>query len=137
MLQPSTKEDSELIYQWTALDRYHRERNNPTWWLTGNGGLLSFVWTDEEGKVFFCRLDPNEKLLRISVQFAPEEVVSKRRLIRAMLKCWPILVQFAKSEKYEGMVFTSVSPLLVKFMSKLNFKEAEDSDYVFKFEAQS
>lgn len=138
MFTESTQQDIEVIQAWTSLDPYHKDRNDPFWWLTGEG-LLAFKWVDDDGTVFYLRGDDNENLFRISIQFGPEEVVSKKRLVIGMLNAWPMMVKFAQDRGYEGVVFTSVSPKLVQFMHKppFNYKQVEGTDdHVLVFEAR-
>jgi hypothetical protein len=118
-LELTTEADLQRISDWTQADEYHRENNFPSWWLTGNGAL-SFRLDDEEGPVVYVRLDDGE-MCRLHCQFAPQDVVNKKRLISGMIGIFPWLSYYAKSKGAKGMVFSSVSPKLVKFMKKLGF----------------
>jgi hypothetical protein len=130
-LLPSTEKDVGQIQQWTLADIYHNHQNNPEWWLTGNG-LLSFKAEDETGPVFYLRMDGGD-VCRLSVQFAPSDVVSKRRLIRAMLETLLKMIEVAKSVSSKGLVFDSSSPTLIKFMQRAGFKDTGNGSYVLLF----
>ena len=127
---PSNDEDIPQIRDWAAADIYHRGNNDPSWWLTGNG-LLAFVLHDEKGPVFYVRLDDGE-YARLSVQFAPVEVVPKRRLVRAMIQCLPTLIEITKQHGNKGLIFDSESPSLISFMEKFGFLKQNDS-YLLSF----
>ena len=129
IFKASTVDDVSQIQEWTDADVYHRGQHNPGWWITGNG-LLSFRVDDETGPLFYVRLDDGE-FCRLSVQFAPSNVVSKRRLIPAMLETLPKLIETAKGSK--GLIFDSVSPALIKFMGKMRFTKFENDSYLLLF----
>ena len=130
----TTQEDLDRISQWTEADEYHRENNLPSWWLTGQGNL-SFRLDDDEGPILYARLDDGE-MFRFHCQFAPQNVVSKRRLIVGIFGVFPLLVDYVKSKGAKGIVFSSVSPKLVRFMKKLKFEPSWEhhGDYELKFE---
>lgn len=133
--EASTEEDVNRIREWTDSDIYHRERNLPEWWLTGSG-LLSFALYDDKGPVFYVRIDTGAdgEYARLNVQFAPEEVVPKIRLAKAMIQTLPKLIEIAKKHGIEGFIFDSISPRLVIFMERLGFvKVAEDDCYLLLF----
>lgn len=128
---PSTDKDIEQIQLWTDADVYHRGQNNPSWWLTGNG-ILSFCLHDEQGPVFYVRVDEGE-YARLSVQFAPVDIVPKRRLVRAMLQTLPKIIEIAKSHGNKGIIFGSISPTLIGFMNKFGFKDVGDDNFQLSF----
>jgi hypothetical protein len=131
IFEPSTEQDLEQIQDWTDRDKHHRGQNNARWWLTGNG-LLSFALYDGKGAVFYVRMDGGE-YARLSVQFAPEEIVSKIRLTKAMLQTFPKLVDIARENGSKGMIFYSESPTLIGFMGKLGFKDQGDGNFKLTF----
>ena len=122
----STADDTSQIQQWTDADIYHRGQHNPGWWITGNG-LLSFCLHDDQGPCFYVRIDDGE-YASLSVQFAPEDVVSKRRLVHAILQALPKIIGIIKANGSKGLIFDSVSPSLVRFMEKVGFKQVQESD---------
>ena len=69
----------------------------------------------------------------MSTQFAPLEEVSKMRVAKAILKTFPNFIE-AIRPKFKGIIFSSVSPLLIGFMSKLGFNKTDGDDYVLMFE---
>jgi hypothetical protein len=134
---PSTADDLEQLGEWIAHDPYHFHLGQPEWWLTGvKGSLLAFCLMDERGPLTYVRLDEEGGYVRIHNQFAPDTVVSKRRLVVGMLACMEKLIEIFKlPPSKKGMIFNSVSPTLVAFMSKrLGFKPVEDDDYQLDFE---
>jgi hypothetical protein len=136
MLTPSTEQDLEQLTEWILHDPYHFHRGQPEWWLTGNDNLLAFCLSDDTGPLCYVRLDSEDGYVRIHTQFAPESVVSKKRLVVGMIGCMRKLIEFYKSSS-KGMIFNSVSPSLVAFMDKqLNFKSVGNDDYQLIFEGQ-
>jgi hypothetical protein len=140
-LVPSTEEDIKRISSWIENDPYHHECLNPFWWITGvEGSLLCFCLQDSEGPVCYVRLDEKnlDNLIRLHTQFASREEVSRSRLVDGMLKYIPVIISFARDRGALGIVFMSLSETLIAFMEKnYGFKEAEDDDYVLRFEVGS
>ena len=133
----SIGDDLPQLKEWIAIDPYHFHQGSPEWWLTGNG-LLAFTLLDERGPLCYVRLDEEGEYIRIHTQFAPEAVVSKRRLLVGMNQCMTKLIELYQST-HSGMVFNSISPSLISFMMKrFGFVLDKDDDYVLQFkEGQS
>jgi|SRR6266850_612253 len=135
-LIPITENHIPQIEEWIKADEWHK--NDPTWsaegLLTGNGAL-SFCLADDEGPTCFVILYDEGKMLRLSTQFAPEEIVSKRRLVTALLSTGiPGIIQFGKDKDYKGIVYESENESLINFMSKQGFKPVGGLDYALIFE---
>lgn len=131
----STSADVKQITEWTARDLYHTEEY-PEWWLTGNG-LLAFCLMDERGPLAYVRLNAEGEYVRIHTQFAPESIVSKRRLVVGMIECVRKLIEIYKADEKKGLIFGSISPTLVAFMDKhLGFKPVGISDHRLDFERE-
>ena len=133
---PSTLDDLEQLKEWTAHDPYHFHQDRPEWWLTGaEGSLLCFCLMDQKGPLTYVRLDDGD-YIRIHTQFAPESVVSKRRLVVGMIECVTKLIEVYKTSA-RGMIFNSVNPSLIAFMdNRLGFKSVGNNDYRLDFEEQ-
>ena len=128
--------DIPQIEEWIAKDPYHKHQGQSEWWLTGNG-LLAFCLQDDKGPLTYVRLDEEGEYVRIHTQFAPEEIVSKRRLVLGMVQCLTELVKIYQSQSKAGLIFSSVSPLLIAFMKKyFNFKSVGGDDYRLDFEVK-
>ena len=99
--------------------------------------MMAFCLHDQKGPVTYVRLDVDGDYIRIHTQFAPEAVVSKRRLVVAMIEAVRTLV-VAYRESAKGFIFNSVNPSLIAFMDKhLNFRSCGNSDYVLKFDQET
>ena len=136
-IRATSKTDLETIRNWIELDPWHQgsDRCRADFLLSGAGGILAFCLEDEHGPVAFVRLDKDDKRVRLATQFAPENIVSKRRLVVGMARLGiPVALKFAKDKGYEGIVFESISPSLISFMARYNFKHDKDNDYLLKFE---
>lgn len=134
----STEDDLQQLSEWIAHDPYHFHLGQPEWWLTGAAdSLLAFCLMDERGPLTYVRLDNEGEYVRIHTQFAPEAIVSKRRLVVGMLQTVEKLIEIYKADRKKGMIFNSVSPSLVAFMDKrLGFKAVGNDDYRLDFEGQ-
>ena len=137
-LAPTLQSDLDLLVGWVAVDPWHKE--NETWkkaegMVTGFG-LLSFKLCDSKGVVFFVRFDADNGFVRLAVQYAPETVVSKRRVaIGISHGLVPAAIEFAKNNGYKGLVFESVSPALIGFGARLGFvKVPEKDDFILEFQ---
>ena len=134
-LTPSTEKDIERLSKWIESDPYHKDYLDPYWWVTGaEGSLLSFCLEDSTGPLCYFRLDQKraDGFIRLHIQFAPREEVTKIRLVKGLLKCIPIMQQFCRAQNGSGIIFQSVSPLLIDFgKRKFGFKSAGGDDYVW------
>lgn len=130
----STATNLEQINEWRKRDSYHLHQNHPEWWLTGaKGSLLAFCLTDAQGPLTFVRLEEEGEYVRIHTQFAPESIVSKRRLVVGMIECMKVLIGIYKTTA-KGMIFDSESPTLIAFMDKhFGFKSVGGKDYRLDF----
>jgi len=128
--------DLEQLKEWTAADPYHFHQGQPEWWLTdAPGSLLAFLLTDEEGPLAFVRFDLEGEYLRLHTQFAPEEVVSKKRLVIGILEGLNSVMNYYKPSGAKGVIFNSVNPGLILFMDhSLGFKSVGNDDYRLDFE---
>jgi hypothetical protein len=128
----ATENDIPQISEWVAADPYHKHQGQPEWWLTGNG-LLAFCLMDDKGPLTYVKLDEEGEYVRIHTQFAPESVVSKRRLVIGMMGCMKVLKDLYKDKK--GLIFNSLNPSLIAFMGKhQGFKSVGSNDYRADFE---
>jgi hypothetical protein len=133
--ETSTEQDIEQLTRWIENDPYHKDCLDPRWWLTGNGSLLSFRFDDSEGAVCYVRLDSDGHFCGLHTQFAPEQEVSKSRLVRSMLEAIPVIAEYAKQHGLEGIMFESTSITLIEFMKKIfGFQPAGGNDFVLRFE---
>lgn len=133
---PAGMEDLEQLSEWIAHDPYHFHQGQPEWWL-GDGALLAFCLIDDEGPLTYVRLDSEGDYVRIHTQFAPESVVSKRRLTVSMIQAVNCLTEMYRSKGAKGLVFNSINLSLVAFMSKyLKFKPVGQNDHRLDFEGQ-
>ena len=128
------KKDIERLTRWISCDPHHKGQD-AKWWFTGaDTSLLCFCFYDDEGPVAYVRIDKEKDFCRLHTQFAPRDEVSKFRLIKAMLRCIPIIEKFCMQHG-KGIIFQSNSELLISFMiKKFNFKSVSNSDYKLLFQ---
>jgi hypothetical protein len=137
---PTLIDDRLQLLEWIQAESTHRDLvdlGDPFWWFTGQDCLVAGCIEDEHGPVLYFRLDRDGEFVRICVQFAPEDQVSKIRVIKTLSKAMIAWTFLAKEKGAEGLVFDSINPSLVKFMKrKFNFVDRADAinDYVLWFE---
>lgn len=131
----STLADIPLLTEWISRDPYHFHLGQPHWWLSqAEGSLLAFRLDDDKGPLTFVRLNAEGEHVRIHTQFAPEDVVSKRRLVVGMVYAIKSLIVLFQ-DKSKGLIFDSVSPTLIAFMGKnFGFKHVGGNDHRLDFE---
>ena len=134
-------DDVPQIAEWIAADPWHSDDpkwQNPENMVTGCG-LMSFCLEDESGPLAYIQLLDDGDDARIAMQFAPEEQVSKRRLILGLVKVGiPTMQGLAEGFGKKGLVFETFSPLLIGFAEKNGFKRVgETNDYRFAIEEQN
>jgi len=131
----TAQSDVGQIREWLAADPWHKEdsRNAPELMITGNG-LLSYCLQDDKGPLAYIKLTGDDGLVRIAMQFAPPDVVSKRRLTIGLARVGiPMIKIFAIQNGYKGIVYESTSPKLIAFCEKLGFRSVGNDDYAVLF----
>ena len=134
-LTETTQSDVEQIREWLAADSWHKDdsRNVPELMTTGNG-LLSYCLQDDKGPLAYFKLTEEGELVRIAIQFASEEIVSKRRLIVGLTRVGvPAMKMFALGNGFKGLVFESISPTLIAFGERQGFKSVDNDNYALLF----
>lgn len=130
----ATLDDRPQILEWTQDDPYHSERAQnigPDWWITGSDSLLAACVEDGGGPVFYFRLDDDGDLVRLHIQFAPLNQVSKGRVARSIIRALPLWANYAKTLMKKGIVFESINPSLIKFGESLGFKPSLETPHDF------
>jgi len=135
------QDDVPQIAEWIAADSWHSRDpkwQNPEYMITGCG-LMSFCLEDESGPLAYIQLLDDEDDARIAMQFAPEEVVNKRRLILGLIKVGiPVMKGMAEGFGKKGLVFETFSPSLIGFAENNGFQRVgETDDYRFAIEGQN
>jgi hypothetical protein len=135
----TTPQDVEQIREWLEADPWHKDDplNDPELMVTGHG-VLSFCLQDEKGLLVFIKLTEDDGYLRISMQFGPEHVVSKRRLIVGLAKvAIPMMKGYSEGWGCKGLVFESENKSLIDFAAKHGFVNVEGTnDFRFLNEEQ-
>lgn len=140
-ISETTKDDIPQIEEWIAADPWHSDDpkwQNPENMITGCG-LISFCLEDKSGPLAYIQLLDDGDDARIAMQFAPEDQVSKRRLILGLIKVGiPVMKGLAEGFEKKGLVFETFSPLLIGFAEKNGFKRVDETDdYRFAIEGQN
>jgi hypothetical protein len=133
---PSTADDLEQLGEWIAADKLSRP-STPSWWFTGQG-LLTFCLQDSIGPVCYVRLEREDQMTRLHTLFGPPEEVHKIRLVKAMLKAIPVVIEYSKSTGASGVVFDSKSESLISFMKRQGFISLDKGDdFVLYFKVEN
>lgn len=123
---PTTAEDLPTLREWIQADPWHA--NQPASFWLGSNTIVAARLEDAHGIVLFLRADAEGERVRLHTQFAPESVVSKRRVAVVLLKAIPV---FAETMK-RPLVTESVSPSLVRFLERVGFRHVGGNDYVYE-----
>jgi len=138
-LTETTPQDIPQIREWLDADPWHRgdSRNDPELMTTGNG-VLAFCLQDDKGPIVFIKLIEVGETLRVAMQFAPRAVVSKRRLIEALITVgFPIMKGYATGWGCKALAFESKNPSLLRFCSRNGFENVEGTnDFCYYTEEQ-
>jgi hypothetical protein len=69
------------------------------------------------------------------ILFAPESSVSRMRVAKAIVKTFPTILQHFKDLGYDGLIFDSIRPSLIRFLNKFGFEPVDNTnDYLLKFD---
>ncbi len=135
----TTPQDVEQIKEWLAADPWHVDdpRNMPELMVTGQG-LMSFCIQDDIGPVMYMKFTDDGDNMRVGVQFAPPEIVSKRRVALSLIKVgFPLMKGYGQGLGKKGVVFESFNPALTEFCGKNGFMNVEGSnDFRYVIEEQ-
>lgn len=127
-------EDRVQIESWMAadIDPAHHGLGYE-FWLTGSNCFLACKICDKDGDAAYARIEHEGEGFRLHIQFAPESVVSKRRVVVTGIEFVRKLVELAKQNGKKFIVTESVVPRLVNFMLRIGFKHADqNNDYVLE-----
>ena len=130
-LDSSIIQDITKLSEWIQHDPYHKDCLDPLWWLTGQG-FLSYKIQDDEGITMYVRTDKEDDLLRLHVQFAPGNEVSKKRVVESMLQAIPKMELLAKHEGLKGLIYKSTNPSLIKFLERKGFQTVGNDDHLLR-----
>lgn len=120
--------DLAQIQRWIDSDQDHRGKMDAMWWTESN--LLNCRVKDEHGSVMYLRVDEEQEKVRLHIQFAPQNEVSKMRVAAAFIDGFPRMLQTIKNMGYAGIVFESTSSSLIHFMRRMGFEPCGGQDYL-------
>ena len=124
---PTIPDDIEQIERWIAWDDDHRGKVTGKWWLEGN--VLSCCAEDRGGPVMYLRIDRESDRVRMHIQFAPANEVSKIRVAGAFIDGLPRMKFQMKKMGFREIVFESCSKPLVRFMEKFGFRAIGEGNF--------
>jgi hypothetical protein len=137
-LVTSTEADLPLIDQWCSHEPYlSRCIYNIAFLTASPDSILCFRLDDSTGPTMFVRVEKDlyERQARLHILFAPESSVGRMRVAKAIIKTFPVILQHFKDLGYDGMIFDSVSPNLIRFLSKFGFEAVDNTnDFLLKFD---
>lgn len=103
--------DRQEIDAWIAADPGHAGKMTADFFLTPGQRSL-YAIEDDKGTVGYICQEAEAHKVRMHLQFCPD----KRRVLRTFQEAYKVIVSDAKSRGFDGIVFASESPALVKFM---------------------
>ena len=132
----TVEDDAKQIADWIESDPDHTGRMTSDFWISKDCVLTACV-QDSDGPVLYVRVDPLIYQVRLHIQFAPECIVSKLRVAKAILKGFPALAKVMKDMGKTGIVFESSKESLIRFMSRLGFGYLNNDDYLLDFSEEN
>ena len=118
-----SESDRAQISDWIEKDADHKDKCDADFWLKSAPGLKLFAIEDSCGTIFYVR---GESLLRLHIQFAPDQKV---RTAKAIDEFTELIAAGAKKQNYKQIIFESVFAPLVRFLNKRGFRKSEN-EYV-------
>jgi hypothetical protein len=77
-------------------------------------------------------------IVRFSAQFAPPNVVNKRRVARVLGRGFPLLLTgLMATQNIKGIVFDSVSTPAIDFMARFGFKTIDNDNHLLMLDPSS
>lgn len=132
-LTPTTEADLSQIGDWITADSFHQGQS-AMFWLTGSDCLFAARVEDKRGVVAYARVEEEETGYRIHAQFAPEDIVSRRRVARAIVNFIVTMKAVANTNKKQRLITESENPDLIVFLAGLGFLPGEGHDYILKLD---
>lgn len=121
-------DDIPQIQRWIDADDDHREKMDGKWWLQGS--VLNCCAEDKAGPVMYLRIDRESDRVRLHIQFAPTNEVSRIRVAGAFIDGLPRMLSTMKGMGFRELVFESCSKPLVAFMSRFGFRAISEREFV-------
>ncbi len=118
-----TLEDKPLLQKWIDAESDHKA-SSPEFYFQPN--TKAVVYLDDAGPVLAAKFTP---IVRLDLEFSP--LAGKLRIAKTMLKEVPALIEQAKNQGFHEFVFSSSSPELIKFCTKIGFCEVSDYRKIF------
>jgi hypothetical protein len=135
LLETVTAADLPTIREWISLDDDHKAKPFTDEYFQTGYNFLNFKIVDSEGTVVYVRTEEDPKdasAALLSLQFAPYDIVSKRRLISAITQVFPIFTKELQ-KTFQKVRFESTQPKLVRFFEHLGFRHDGDDFYTYYF----
>lgn len=118
-LRPAVDSDLDLATEWTQADPEHCVTTRGAFWLRNDHSTNSFILCDQQGAIFFFRMDKlKNDTLTLHMQFAPEDPRDRKRLMQAMLVGFGWLEKTLSGVGVRTVYFNSRSPRLIHFCQK-------------------
>jgi len=133
--------DRDTLESWSVLDidPDHHDLRADYWYTGAYGTYLCFKMADDKGPIVYVRMDKGDAdMCRFHAQFAPAGVVSKERLIQAMMLAFEIMKPQLKEDGFNGMITMTKFPLLAAWLMKyqkfVRFEQTDNYKLVFATE---
>lgn len=121
-------DDIPQIERWIFYDTDHKDKMDGKWWLGGT--ILSCCAEDAGGPVMYLRIDKENDKVRMHIQFAPANEVSKIRVAGAFLDGLPRMIQTMHGMGFRELIFESCSKSLIRFMERFGFRAIGENQFV-------
>jgi len=124
-------DDLPEIQRWIDADADHAGKMEAPWWRGGD--VLNCCAEDEHGPVMYLRIDKEKDKVRMHIQFAPTNEVSKLRVAGAFIEGLPRMILSMKKLGFSAIVYESTSQSLIRFMWRMHFVPLGENQYLRPF----
>jgi len=122
-VRPMTEQDRPYLEIQIQADEHHRDKVTADFFLKPLPGESSWALEDEEGRVVFYF--KNSPVVRMHIQFTPDETGTRRRTITGLMKGLAWIEAMFRVARFREIIFDVDSPELEEFAKRrLGFTEA-------------
>lgn len=119
-LRKPTEDDLRVFRESLAADEHH-DKNDADWWENAPGDFMVY---EIDGKRIFIKMEHVMRLhMQHEVSGTPRQIAP---IIDEMLK---FLKHMGKKSGFSEIIFDSVAPALIRFVTRKHYFEATKDDY--------
>lgn len=128
-LRPPGEGDIKLAVEWTEKDPFHRLTTLPKFWMEQTKFIDSYLLLDNEGPVFFIRIDQSLDAACLHIQFMPMMTHKEsQRTMLALMRGLEWLERILVGNAIKTLFFDSENSNLIRFsVTRLGFTQTSET----------